>query len=107
MKFGKDREVHQCSCNEGWVGNGVQCYDETTGNPSIEGTSTDSVDLRLAITNSYYVFPHESPDFPLSPEQENLANNIESLFEAGETCQSESGCEGTYVNFAQPGPDAS
>jgi len=106
MKFGKNREVHRCSCNEGWIGNGLQCYNEESGEPSVEGTSADNVELELNIVNQHYVYPHESPDFPLSPEQEDLASNIESLFDAGATCQSQSGCEGNFVNFVQPGPDA-
>ena len=91
MKFGSDTEHHQCQCGQGWVGNGVQvrhytiphfttpylttphyttppqCYDSSTGASSPElpaGSSSGDVSLTLAVTNQYYVYPHDSAQFP-------------------------------------------
>lgn len=101
-KFGEHREVHTCSCKPGWTGNGIQCFDDSTGAAS-EGPS-DLVDITLAVSTQYYVYPHDSSQFPL--DQVDLVSNITAMFEAGASCQTTSGCNGTFVNFDQSGQDS-
>ena len=99
VKFG-DREHHECSCKPGWTGNGIQCYD-SDGNPSEPQTSTGDVRMTLAVTNDYYVYPHNSAEFPLGPGETNLLENITALFDAGASCAAGNGCNGTFANLEE------
>lgn len=78
-------------CKSDWTGNGQQCYD-SQGNPSSETVSSGDVSLTMAVTNNYYVYPHNSSEFPQGPGETNLVNNIKALFQARATCASESNC---------------
>ena len=86
-------------CKAGWTGNGIQCYD-SDGNPSEETSSSGDVRVSLAVTNDYYVYPHNSSDFPLGPGEINLLSNITALFTAGATCAADNTCNGTYASLA-------
>jgi len=100
VKFGQFREHHTCQCKSGWTGNGQQCYD-SQGNPSSETVSSGDVSLTMAVTNNYYVYPHNSSEFPQGPGETNLVNNITALFQAGATCASKPDCNGTFVNLVE------
>ena len=50
------------------------------------GSGSTDVVLSLAVTSDYYVFPHNSSQFPSGPGQTNLLANISALFEAGASC---------------------
>lgn len=99
VKFGKDREHHTCRCKAPeWTGNGIQCYD-SEGNPSEESVSSGDVRVSLAVTNDYYVYPHNSSEFPLGPGETNLLANISALFNAGATCAADNACNGTFASL--------
>jgi len=100
VKFGKYREHHTCQCKEGWKGNGQQCFD-SSGNPSSESLSSGDVSLSMAVSNNYYVYPHNSSEFPLGPGEVDLVNNITALFEAGASCAGKPDCNGTFVNLVE------
>jgi len=100
VKFGAHREHHTCRCKSGWTGNGQQCYD-SKGVPSSEALSSGDVSLTMAISSNYYVYPHNSTEFPSGPGETDLVNNITALFNAGATCAGESNCEGTFVNLKE------
>jgi len=100
VKFGSDREHHTCQCNDGWVGNGIQCYD-SDGNPSEVSVSSGDVKVTLAVTNDYYVYPHNSSEFPTGPGEVDLLSNITALFEQGASCASDQSCNGTYANLEE------
>ena len=91
VKFGQFREHHTYQCKSDWTGNGQQCYD-SQGNPSSETVSSGDVSLTMAVTNNYYVYPHNSSEFPQGPGETNLVNNIKALFQARATCASKSNC---------------
>ena len=79
--------------------------------------------VSLAVTNDYYVYPHNSSQFPLGPGEatSNLLANITALFRlhlillsiaiycmimfsAGASCASGSGdqaCNGTFASLEQ------
>ena len=79
--------------------------------------------VSLAVTNDYYVYPHNSSEFPLGPGEatSNLLANITALFRlhliilflaiyyilmfsAGASCASGSGdqaCNGTFASLEQ------
>ena len=78
--------------------------------------------MSLAVTNDYYVYPHNSSQFPLGPGEatSNLLANITALFRlhlniiicyhcmimfsAGASCASGSGdqaCNGTFASLEQ------
>jgi len=100
VKFG-DREHHECRCKPGWTGNGLQCYD-SDGNPSEPPTtSSGDVKMTLAVTNDYYVYPHNSAEFPLGPGETNLLENITALFDAGASCAAGNSCNGTFANLEE------
>jgi len=100
VKFGSDREHHTCQCKTGWTGNGIQCYD-SDGNPSEVSVSSGDVKVTLAVTNDYYVYPHNSSEFPLGPGETSLLSNISALFEAGASCAATQSCNGTYANLEE------
>lgn len=104
-KFGKHREHHSCVCNAGWTGNGIECFD-ASGAPSVEtGSGGTDVSLTLAVSSKYYVYPHNSSQFPAVQGEVDLINNITNLFESGATCANREGCNGTFVNMAEtPSP---
>ena len=52
----------------------------------MSGPGSTDVVLSLAVTSDYYVFPHNSSQFPSGPGQTNLLANISALFEAGASC---------------------
>jgi len=107
VKFGKHREHYSCVCNDGWVGNGIQCFD-ADGNPSVEvegGSGSTDVSLTLAVSSKYYVYPHNSSQFPAVQGEEDLINNITTLFENGATCANREGCNGTFINMAETPAD--
>merc|ERR1712013_361183 len=56
-------------------GNGQQCYD-SKGMPSSESLSSGDVSLSMAVSNNYYVYPHNSSEFPTGPGEVDLVNNI-------------------------------
>ena len=95
VKFGQFREHHTYQCKSDWTGNGQQCYD-SQGNPSSETVSSGDVSLTMAVTNNYYVYPHNSSEFPQGPGETNLVNNIKALFQARATCASESNCSSNH-----------
>jgi len=104
VKFGSDTEHHQCQCGQGWVGNGVQCYDSSTGASSPElpaGSSSGDVSLTLAVTNQYYVYPHDSAQFPTAEGETELLDNITALFDSGASCASRDSCNGTFVTLEE------
>ena len=78
--------------------------------------------VSLAVTNDYYVYPHNSSEFPIGPGEatSNLLANITALFRlhlilliavyclimfsAGASCASGSGdqaCNGTFASLEQ------
>jgi len=102
VKFG-EREHWACQCNApDWTGNGIQCFDKD-GNPSPETTSTSSGDVRLtlAVTNDYYVYPHNSSEFPLGPGETDLLTSITDLFTAGASCAADTSCNGTFASLQE------
>merc|ERR1712168_26773 len=100
VKFGKFREHHTCQCKTGWKGNGQQCYD-SNGMPSSESLSSGDVSLFMAVSNNYYVYPHNSSEFPTGPGEVDLVNNITALFNAGASCAGKPDCNGTFVNLVE------
>jgi len=100
VKFGPDREHHTCQCNTGWTGNGIQCYD-SDGNPSEVSVSSGDVRVTLAVTNDFYVYPHNSSEFPLGPGEADLLSNITALFDAGASCAANQACNGTYASLEE------
>merc|ERR1712106_316197 len=101
VKFGAFREHHTCQCKTRWTGNGQQCYD-SKGVPSSESLSSGDVSLTMAVSNNYYVYPHNSSEFPTGPGETDLVNNITALFNAGASCAGgQTGCNGTFVNLVE------
>jgi len=103
VKFGADHEHHKCVCKTGWTGNGVQCFDSITGEASVEmvGTSSGDVSLTMAVSSKYYVYPHNSEQFPTVAGETELLNNITALFDSGASCASRDGCNGTFVSLVE------
>lgn len=103
VKFGADHEHHKCACKTGWTGNGVQCFDSITGEASVEmvGTSSGDVSLTMAVSSKYYVYPHNSEQFPTVAGETELLNNITALFDSGASCASRDGCNGTFVSLVE------
>jgi len=103
VKFGPSHEHHSCKCNAGWTGNGIQCFDAVTGaaSPELLGSSSGDVSMTMAVTHKYYVYPHNSEQFPTVPGEEELLNNITALFESGASCGAREGCNGTFVNLVE------
>jgi len=100
VKFGEFREHHTCQCKTGWTGNGQQCFD-SSGTPSSEALSSGDVSLTMAVSSNYYVYPHNSSQFPTGPGETELLNNITALFQAGASCAGKPECNGTFVNLVE------
>jgi len=88
----------RCVCNKGttsndtYTGNGIQCFN---GN-GVGGDPSKQVDVQMTLTTDFYVFPHDSSDFPLGPAQDNLFALIDDMFTSGEPC---SGCDATVIKL--------
>ena len=72
--------------------------------------------VSLAVTNDYYVYPHNSSEFPLGPGEVDplviiiiiiiiikvdLLGNITALFDAGAACAAGNACNGTFANLEE------
>jgi len=55
----------------------------------------------MAVSNNYYVYPHNSSEFPTGPGEVDLVNNITALFNAGASCAGKPDCNGTFVNLVE------
>merc|ERR1712154_570570 len=68
---------------------------------SSESLSSGDVSLSMAVSNNYYVYPHNSSEFPTGPGEVDLVNNITALFNAGASCAGKPDCNGTFVNLVE------
>jgi len=67
----------------------------------MEGTSSGEVSLTMAVSSKYYVYPHNSEQFPTVTGETELLNNITALFDSGASCASRDGCNGTFVSLVE------
>jgi len=88
----------RCVCNKGttkndtFTGNGIQCFN---GN-GVGGDPSKQVDVQMTLTTDFYVFPHDSSDFPLGPAADNLFSLIDDMFQSGKPCV---GCNATVIKL--------
>jgi len=102
-KFGGNLEVNSCKCRDGWRGNGIQCYNKDTGEPSPEASSGDSVSLELIVkTELFTLDATKSNSTNSTVEGSGLLSNIENVFKEGQTCSNEPGCTASYTNIVKP-----
>ena len=78
-------------------GTGLQCQD---GDGNFSQDPTKVVEVEMIFTNDFYVFPHNSSEFPIGPAQDNLFTEMETLLAGGTVACS--GCNATIVTFETP-----
>ncbi|XP_023336493.1 uncharacterized protein LOC111707593 [Eurytemora carolleeae] len=77
-KFASFR-IHKCVCNPGYTGNGVQCFDQD-GNLSQDPSKI--VEVEMTLNSDFYVYPHESEQFPFGPELDTLFSEMNAVVNA-------------------------
>jgi len=97
-KWGVSRSLYTCKCLEGWTGNGLQCVNATTGEASKPSISDDVVAVEIGITTDFYIFPHNSSEFPVGQPEKTLLDDMKDLFSSGDSCDSTPGCNATMVS---------
>jgi len=75
-KFGKGMRVYKCECKDGYTGNGVQCFDQD-GN--LSSNNMETVELEMSINTDFYVYPHQSEEFPFGAEMDAVFDDMNSL----------------------------
>jgi len=75
-KFGKSMRVYKCECKDGYEGNGVQCFDS---NGNLSSNSMETVELDMSINTDFYVYPHESGDFPFGASMDTVFDEMTAL----------------------------
>merc|ERR1712113_85620 len=85
----KYMKYYECQCPEGYEGNGIQCFDTTTGEQLVQ--SDQYVELDLTLSQNISTFPFDGSNLPTGVELQNLIN------EMGNVAGSCSGaCEATF-----------
>lgn len=88
----------RCVCNKGdsanttFTGNGIQCFNEN----GVGGDPNKQISVEMMLTTDFYVFPHDSSDFPLGPATDNLFSMIDDMFNSGKPCL---GCNATVIKL--------
>jgi len=101
-KFGAYLEVTKCTCKEGWVGNGLQCFDAVTGEASVEVSGSGDVSLTLVMKTERFTLEADKTENPEASEPGlTLLTNIETVFTEGETCSKETECDGTFATVSK------
>jgi len=52
-----------CKCNTGYVGNGLQCFNRTTGTPAVDPNTL--VEMEINMNTEFEVYPHQSHQFSM------------------------------------------
>ena len=85
----KYMKYYECQCPDGYEGNGIQCFDTTTGEQLVQ--SDQYVELDLTLSQNISTFPFDGSNLPTGVELQNLIN------EMGNVAGSCSGaCEATF-----------
>jgi len=90
--FGKNTQLYRCKCNEGYTGNGVDCFD---ADGELAAAAAESVEMSLTLGSDYYVYPHMSGLFPTDPAVQQL---IDSMAATSGQCVGGDKCEATFNN---------
>jgi len=98
IQTNKEQNSWKCICNKGqtanetFTGNGIQCYNEN----GVGGDPNKQISVSMMLTTDFYVFPHDSSDFPMGPATDNLFSMIDDMFHSGKPCL---GCNATLIQL--------
>ncbi len=78
-----------CACNPGFVGNGLSCFNATTGIKSAE--PTDQLSVQVTLTTEFLSVPDGPvPAEVLGPSDSNLLDAMDGMLDTGVLCP---GCQ--------------
>jgi len=86
----------RCQCKSGYDGNGLQCFDSTTGEMAV--SNNVDVQVQLSLNQSTYEYPWEGGEFSLSEQLELLQQQMGTVNNACQAGSCQANLQVTEVN---------